>query len=265
MVLVTIIIPSYNRGSFLKETLASIKDQRHQVSYEILLIDNMSTDCTMEIVSNFGSLPIVLFRERDAGIYSAVAKGIQKSSGEYVCYINCGDLFDPYFFATITNVKKQRPRGWYIGLPTSRGDDYTTNHIRGDFYTSSRLIRMGYHNGIHEHFLQQESIFWHRRFNDEIDLSRLSAFRLAGDAYMWLRFARVSEPVLLGISISGYTHHANPLSGNKEAYMQEFSSLYEKKSRPLLLLFLLLALSAAKKVNICIGRIIILGIKRIGR
>jgi len=262
MVLVTVIIASFNRGRLLEETLKSIRDQRSKLRYEVLIADNMSTDCTMDVVSSFCSLPIVLIRERDSGMYSAIAKGIRRSSGEYICYINCGDVFDPYFFAAIDNANKSRPGEWYVGLPTSRYEDYTTSFIRSDFCTSSRLIMMGYHNGRHDHFLQQESIFWHKRFNKEIDLERLASFRLAGDAYIWLNFARVAEPVQLGISISGYTHHANPLSSNIQLYKQEFDSLYaSNRSIPILLL----VLSAAKKSITFLDKWVTKAIQRVAR
>lgn len=262
MVVLTIIIASFNRGKLLEETLRSIRDQRHKLDHEILIIDNVSTDCTQEVIDRYHALPIVLVRERDYGLYSAIAKGIRMSSGEYVCYINCGDLFDPYYFSIVRNIEKARDYRWYIGLPTSRTKDYATNMVRTDFYTSSRLIRMGYHNGRNDHFLQQESIFWHRRLNKQIDLEKLASFKLAGDAYLWLNFATVAEPLLLGASISGYTHHENALSDNRSLYMREFDSIYGTRSR---IPFLLLVISSAKKIHGYLGRLIDKALSRLAQ
>ena len=262
MILLSVIIASFNRGRLLEETLKSIRDQRSELVYEVVLADNMSTDCTRDVISRFSSLPIVLMRECDSGLYSAIAKGLGRSRGEYICYINCGDIFDPYFFTVVERISRIQPLAWYIGLPTGRNEDYETLLIRRDFHTSSKLIRMGYHNGRHDHFLQQESIFWHKRFNKEIDKKKLASFRLAGDAYMWLSFARLAEPVLLGLSISGYTHHANPLSDNKELYTQEFESLYGRNRR---VGFLLSVLSAAKKVSTCLDKWVVKAIQRASR
>lgn len=241
MILLTIIIPSFNRATLLKETLKSIKDQRALLAHEIIIVDNMSSDGTLDVVTEYTGAPIELIREDDSGIYSAVAKGIQRSSGKYICYINCGDIFDPYFFSTVIDVNKDRPNQWYMGLPTSRTVGYATDYVRAGFFTSARLIKMGYHNGSLDHYLQQESIFWHRRFSRELDLEKLSKFRLAGDAYMWLCFAEVSEPVLLGLVISGYTHHASPLSSNRQLYKEEFESLYSCRHRVSMLLKILTA------------------------
>jgi len=262
MTLLSIIIASFNRGRLLEETLRSIKDQRCKLSYEIVIADNMSTDCTEDVISRFASLPIVLMRECDSGLYAAIAKGLTCSRGEYLCYINCGDIFDPYFFSVVERMSRLRPHAWYIGLPTSRNENYETMSIRRDFHTSSKLIKMGYHNGRHDHFLQQESIFWHKRFNKEIDNRRLASFRLAGDAYMWLSFARLDEPVLLGLSISGYTHHTNPLSDNRQLYRQEYESLYAHNQWVGLRLGVL---SAAKKVSTYLEKYIVKAIQRASR
>ena len=262
MTLLTIIIASFNRGSLLEETLRSIRDQRSDLSYEVIIVDNMSTDCTLDVLHRFCSLPLVLIREGDRGMYSAIAKGISRCSGQYICYINCGDLFDPYFFATVTRVDRTHPGEWYIGLPTSRNEDYGTTAIRTDFYTSSRLIKMGYHNGFHDHFLQQESIFWHKSFNDEIDLERLASFRLAGDSYLWLCFALVAEPIQLGISISGYTHHANPLSEDRRLYMQEFCAVYNGRGR---LPVSLIALSLARRCTTYLAGMLAKSMQAVGK
>ena len=64
-------------------------------NYEYVLIDGKSTDKTLDIVNEYCSKDqrMRCFSEPDTGIYNAMNRGLSKAEGEYVLFLNAGDLF----------------------------------------------------------------------------------------------------------------------------------------------------------------------------
>ncbi|QIL38191.1 glycosyltransferase [Pedobacter sp. HDW13] len=88
----TILIPSYNCGKYLYECLGSIFRQNYN-DYEILIIDDGSTDNTEFIVSSFNSPKIRYYKnKRNQGIVSSLNKGIDLSNGIYIARMDADDI-----------------------------------------------------------------------------------------------------------------------------------------------------------------------------
>ena len=92
----TIITPTYNSAEYLETCILSVAHQSY-AQKEHLIIDNLSTDGTVEIVKKYAlQYPhIQLITEQDKGIYDAMNKGIERSSGEWLYFLGSDDtLFD---------------------------------------------------------------------------------------------------------------------------------------------------------------------------
>lgn len=93
----SILTASLNKKADLSLTVDSLLKQSDQ-DFEFILIDGASSDGTPESVrdriSEFTSPPIIV-SEPDKGIYDAFNKGLELASGEYVCYLGCGDKLEP--------------------------------------------------------------------------------------------------------------------------------------------------------------------------
>ena len=90
--LVSIIVAVRNAQTTLERTLVSALSQTYP-NKEIVLIDGASTDGTMEIVKKYSDRLAVIISERDRGIADAYNKGIARSSGEWVYFLNADDVF----------------------------------------------------------------------------------------------------------------------------------------------------------------------------
>lgn len=90
--LLSIIIPTYNSSLTIRNTLESIKIQTF-TDFEILIIDNCSTDGTLDIVEVFRSTlkNIKVISEPDKGIYDAMNKGITIAKGDWLYFIGSDD------------------------------------------------------------------------------------------------------------------------------------------------------------------------------
>jgi GT2 family glycosyltransferase len=95
--LVSIILPTYNRASFLPDAFAAIKAQRLQ-NWEIVVIDDGSTDETPAIVRTHEAelgRPLRFVRQLNSGAYAARNAGLEQASGEYIAFYDSDDLWLP--------------------------------------------------------------------------------------------------------------------------------------------------------------------------
>ena len=81
--LVSIIVPSYNQGRFIRRTLDSILSQDYR-PLEVFVVDGASTDETVSILREYSCHPELQWvSERDSGVVEAVNKGFAKARGEF--------------------------------------------------------------------------------------------------------------------------------------------------------------------------------------
>ena len=90
--LITIITPTYNSEKTINSNLNSIAEQTYQ-NFEHLIIDNLSSDNTVETIKNNNSKKTIIYSEKDNGIFNAINKGIQKSKGDIICILHSDDFF----------------------------------------------------------------------------------------------------------------------------------------------------------------------------
>lgn len=90
MPLLSIVTINKNNAAFLPRTLNSLAKSRHIASVEFIFVDGLSTDNSMDIARTFYD-PSEIVSEPDTGIYNAMNKGLGRSTGKYVIWINSGD------------------------------------------------------------------------------------------------------------------------------------------------------------------------------
>jgi len=90
----SIITVTYNCENTIKKTLDSLAIQDFN-DYELILVDGKSNDRTLRIIksSSLFFKNITILSEHDKGIYDAMNKGILKSKGQYLYFLNSGDSF----------------------------------------------------------------------------------------------------------------------------------------------------------------------------
>jgi hypothetical protein len=93
--LVSVIVPSFNQGRFIRRTLESILSQDYR-PLEIIVIDGASTDDTVAILREFSSAPELQWvSERDSGVVEAVNKGFARARGEIGAIQSSDDFYLP--------------------------------------------------------------------------------------------------------------------------------------------------------------------------
>lgn len=93
---VSVIIPTYNYGRFIAETLRSVLAQTLSPS-EVIVVDDGSTDDTAEVIAAFGSA-VKYIRQENAGVCAARNRGVMESRGELIAFLDADDLLEPSAF-----------------------------------------------------------------------------------------------------------------------------------------------------------------------
>ncbi len=91
-ILFTIVTVTYNSKETLEPTIKSVAMQDYK-NYEYLVIDGGSTDGTQDIIKKYENNINTWVSERDEGIYDAMNKATRMAKGEWILFLNSGDLF----------------------------------------------------------------------------------------------------------------------------------------------------------------------------
>ncbi len=87
---VSVVIPTYNQASFLGEAVGSALAQTYR-DFEVIVIDDGSTDNTPEVASSFPPA-VRYFRQENRGISAARNRGIELANGEYLAFLDSDDI-----------------------------------------------------------------------------------------------------------------------------------------------------------------------------
>lgn len=89
----SIIIPVYNAAPLLNRCLDSIFNQTTQYTYEVILVDDGSTDNSIEIIKSRKENNITLYQQKNSGPSVARNKGIELSKGDFLTFLDADDYW----------------------------------------------------------------------------------------------------------------------------------------------------------------------------
>ncbi len=105
--LVTVVVPSFNQGSFLEEALASVFAQ--DVPVEVFVLDGGSTDNSPAIIERYAPRLAGWRSQADDGQAAAINEGISGGTAPYVCWLNSDDWFLPGGLSTLVDNLEKHP------------------------------------------------------------------------------------------------------------------------------------------------------------
>lgn len=92
MVDVSVIIPAYNADNYLARAIRSVISNKSEYKFEVIVVDDGSTDGTKSTMDAFGKLIKPSFIRKNIGLPSALNEGIRISSGRYVVRVDADDF-----------------------------------------------------------------------------------------------------------------------------------------------------------------------------
>jgi len=176
--LFTIVTPSFNCGEFLPQNLKSVRDQGFGPDQlEQWVIDGGSTDGTVEMLKQQKDIQWV--SEPDRGLSDAVNKGIQRSRGQWIIWLNADDLLAPDACRIFLEHAQRYPdkRIFCGDLAYLRADGSVEQTLKGWDYNLEELLGL-------RTSINQPATFAHREVYEKVGLIDVS-IRYAMD-YEWV-------------------------------------------------------------------------------
>lgn len=183
---ISIVIPSYNQGQFIEQTITSILDQQYP-EIELIIIDGGSNDNTIDIIKKYERYINYWISEPDRGQSHAINKGLAYCTGEIFNWINSDDFSEKGALAHIGEEYSKQPFVAICGK-VNVWDTTTFSHVRDTSYIGNTT-----EDSIANYNMNQEGTYW-----------AMSAFReLQGvneslhyvmDLDLWLR-AHIKFPI----------------------------------------------------------------------
>ena len=129
--LVSIVVASYNHANFLVRRMDSLIAQTYS-NIEILVIDDKSSDHSVEILRKYRANPLIrlVFKDKNTGWVAVSNQGINMSSGEYILFANCDDDCEPEMVERLVNALQQYPSAGIAFCRSMMVDQH--NHVIGD-------------------------------------------------------------------------------------------------------------------------------------
>ncbi|WP_296146712.1 glycosyltransferase [uncultured Flavobacterium sp.] len=103
MPLISIIIPLYNKEKFIANTLKSVLSQTFS-DFEVLIIDDGSTDKSAKIVNEFNDKRIQFISKENKGVSATRNLGIKKATGKYITFLDADDIWKIDFLEEMTSL-----------------------------------------------------------------------------------------------------------------------------------------------------------------
>jgi glycosyltransferase involved in cell wall biosynthesis len=106
----TVIIPTYNRAEFIRDTLESVLAQSY-TRYEIIVVDNCSTDGTPDVLDPYIKDARIRFFRNDQNRERAYSRnvGLENATGDYVTFLDSDDLMYPENLSDAANFAMRHP------------------------------------------------------------------------------------------------------------------------------------------------------------
>jgi glycosyltransferase involved in cell wall biosynthesis len=111
---VSVIIPLYNRGGYIKRAIDSVLRQTRQ-NFEIIVVDGHSTDDGSATVRNFQDRRIIFIEQEGRGVSTARNQGVDLAKSDFIAFLDADDEWSPRHLDTIIKLRKNFPdAGMYV-------------------------------------------------------------------------------------------------------------------------------------------------------
>lgn len=226
--LVSVIIPTYNNAGQLGRAIESVVHQSYH-NWEIIVIDNNSSDETYEVVNAFRNSKIRYFTIHNNGIVAASRnRGMIESRGDWIAFLDSDDFwFQNKLKVQIELLDKNQEADVLIHdeIRLNLDEKKSRNLIYGPGSNKFYLQLLKYGNCLSPSAVIIKKNFLRMR---KIQFSELSKFNTSEDYDFWLRLAKNGAKLRFHhVRLGCYTIHGKNLSSNKVRHFDAIREVLE--------------------------------------
>ena len=111
----SVVIPAYNSGNTVKQAVESVLEQDYEDLYEVIVVDDGSTDSTPDVLAGFGRR-IRVIRQQNLGRSAARNAGVRHAGADLIAFLDSDDYWLSHKLAAVIEAFEQRP---HVGLAYS--------------------------------------------------------------------------------------------------------------------------------------------------
>lgn len=217
---VSVILPVYNADLFLEESIQSILGQFYS-DIELIVVNDGSSDRSADIISGWAAKDVRLkvFNQQNAGLVSALNKGIELANGKYIARMDADDIAVPDRLGKQVAYLEANPDISVLGTQMEIFGDDVKKYKRSKYPTQPSRVLKELQAGRNP--ICHPSVMMRRSTLNDIGGYR-SFFTSAEDYDLWLRLSEVSGIANLPEVLLRYRQHGGSITATK-AQQQNFS------------------------------------------
>lgn len=209
--LVSIIMPSYNTGCFIAETIESVLSQSYS-NWELIIVDDCSTDNTDDVVGQYLTDVRIRYIKNEANSGAAVSRNraLREAKGKWMAFLDSDDLWEPdKLKKQITFMEKNDYHFSYTDYIEIDEESYPN----GKSVTGPRCITK---HGMYNYcWMGCLTVMYD---SDEIGLIQIEDIKKNNDYAMWLKVCKKANCYLLDETLARYRKRSGSISNH--SYMK---------------------------------------------
>ncbi len=224
--LVSVIIPTYNRGHLIKRAIESVFNQTYK-NIEVIVVDDASTDNTEEIILGIGNPKIIYIKQpSNSGPSVARNKGIEIAKGELIAFLDSDDQWYPEKLEKQVNLLLNSDKtigAVYCGMEFY---DYKTNKRLGEHIITVD-IKKNFTSGRYFLTPPMVTVLAYKHVLDEVG-GLDNNLKANEDTELAIRICKKYNFALVNESLVKVTRNHEQLMANNENYIQAREIIFNK-------------------------------------
>lgn len=222
--LVSIIIPTYNHAKYLNKALNSIIRQTYN-NFEIIVIDDGSTDDTKEIVCKYEN--VIYVYQKNAGLSAARNNGLSYSKGDFLLFLDADDWLYPEALAIQVDYLLKDPDLYFVS-----GSHMKIFEDENKFFQNAayEVDEKSFQIILKHHYISHPAAVLFRR--KVFEMYKFDChLKACQDFDLYLTIARNHKVIHHSQLISAYRLHSSNMSANHAFMLDEILRVMEKHKK----------------------------------
>lgn len=203
---ISVIIPSYNKVPYLKDTLRSIIDQEYP-NLEVIIQDGGSIDGSVKIIKEFANKYPKIFKwvsQKDNGQLEAINKGFKRATGDILTFINADDLYKNKALINVGMYFMKNPNTlWVTGYSEIVNEKRVVKSKLVTKYKNVLLNLNNYFLLLMVNYISQPSTFLSRRAYEKFG-PFVGTKKYVMEYDLWLKLGKVQMPAVIKKNLSSF-------------------------------------------------------------
>ena len=205
--LVSIIMPSYNTGRFIKETIESVLAQSYPV-WELIIVDDCSTDNTDDVVNQYLADERIRYIKNDTNSGAAVSRNraLREAKGKWIAFLDSDDLWEP------DKLQKQisfmRDNGYHFSYTNYIEIDEESKANGKSVTGPKRISKHGMYNYC---WMGCLTVMYNA---EKVGLIQIADIKKNNDYAMWLKVCKKANCYLLDETLARYRKRSGSISNH---------------------------------------------------